>query len=176
MDPLDRRYFDWLYSQVGSVKDRVRTRTYWSLARQLFQTEFVWFVPNDDNRLKDGQALRPEFLASVGIPPENVDWMNSGCSVLEMLLGLSRRASEEAYSGGPADWFWHLIDNLGIKFNDFDYNGDVEAHIAGVLNDLIFRQYKPDGRGGLFPLKEPRQDQRHVELWYQLNTYLLERE
>lgn len=176
MDSLDRLYLDWLYSQVGSVKDRNRRRTYWSLLGQLFTTQFVWFVPNDDNRAAAGRYLRQEFLAQAGVKPADTDWMGAPCSVLEMMIALSRELAFEAYSGEPREWFWHLIDNLQIRFCDSEWTAKVQAFVNDVMNRLIFRTYGPDGRGGLFPLNKADRDQRNVEIWYQLNAYLLERE
>jgi hypothetical protein len=40
---------------------------------------------------------------------------------------------------------------------------------------VIHRYYQPNGHGGFFPLENPQDDQRHVELWYQLNEYVMER-
>ena len=38
----------------------------------------------------------------------------------------------------------------------------------------VERRYKRSGEGGLFPLKNAAKDQRKVEIWYQLSSYLLE--
>ncbi len=50
------------------------------------------------------------------------------------------------------------------------------AEIDDILERLIWRQYQEDGQGGFFPLAWPEQDQREVELWYQMNAYLAENE
>lgn len=175
---LDEQYLTWLYSQVSSVKAKNPTRTYWSLLRQLYTKEFVWFVPNDDNRVEDGRDLRYEFIESQRIEVAERDWLNLGCSVLEMLMGLSRRLSFEA-GGESREWFWHLIDNLGfINCTDAWYkNSKHNEAVDDKLERLIFRTYDYDGAdGGLFPLSHPEEDQRNVEIWYQLSAYILERE
>jgi hypothetical protein len=171
-EPLDDLYLRWLYSQVGSVKTRSRSRTYWRLLRQLYTTEFVWLVPNDDNRVTDGRLLREEFLQDSQIEVVDENWMTLGCSFLEMLIALSRRLAFEG-GGEPLEWFWHLIDNVGMR--DWTDDREISAEeIADKINMVIWRTYKPSGRGGLFPLRSTRQDQREVELWYQLNAYLLQ--
>jgi hypothetical protein len=63
---LDDLYLIWLYEQVGDVKVRSRNRTYWDLFRQLYSIEFIWFIPNDDNRAEDGEDLREQFLEDRG--------------------------------------------------------------------------------------------------------------
>lgn len=177
--PLDELYFVWLYSQVNSVDFKNPSRTYWFLLRKLFTTEFIWFVPNDDNRVEDGRALRHEFIETEEIEDVDAEWLSIGCSVLEMLIGLARRLSFED-DGEPRVWFWHLIDNLDLySVNDrfaFKDEAKAESLIEDAVDRMIWRTYAPDGYGGLFPLKHPTADQRHVELWYQLSAYLMERE
>lgn len=166
--PLDELYFRWLLTQVGS---EARNRT--SLLEQIFLKEFVWHIPNDDNRAVDGQDLRLEFLEKMNIPHPPEDWMWLRCSMLEMLIALSRKLVFEA-DGEPSDWFWHLIRNLDL----YRYTGrriprDI---IDETLDRVIWRNYDANGRGGLFPLHYPAQDQRDVEIWYQMSAYLLEQQ
>jgi hypothetical protein len=138
--------------------------------------EFIWLIPNDDNRLEDGKDLRYEFLDEEGIDEVDPDWMSLGCSVLEMMLGLSRRLSFEA-EGKPRDWFWHLIENLGLThLNDKDYDDRTRELVDETFGRVIFRLYERNGQGGLFPLRHPKENQQNVELWYQLSAYLLENE
>lgn len=172
-EPLDEQYLVWLYSKVASIRVTNPRRTYWALFRQLFTREFVWLVPNDDNRVEDGLDLRTEFLADKRISNPDDHWMTQGCSVLEMLIALSRRLS---FEDGETDrnWFWHLLDNLGLG-NQSDNKHDPEF-TEEVVERLIWRNYEPNGQGGLFPLKGACPDQRNIEIWYQLCAYILERE
>lgn len=171
---LDERYFTWLYSLVASVKVKNPNRTHWKLCRQLHKKEFVWLVPNDDNRVEDGRDLRHEFLEVDNPPWVDPDWMELGCSMLEMLIALARRLSFEA-DGSTEVWFWHLIETLELEhFNDRNYDDHAEAVIDETLDRVIWRRYSRDGSGGLFPLRNPAQDQRKIEIWYQLGAYLVE--
>jgi len=165
--PLDENYFQWLYGLVSLESPQ----THWSLAKILFTKEYIWIVPNDDNRAEDGRALRREFCAETQIVADR-EWMELGCSMLEMLIALSRRLSFEA-DGEPRAWFWHFIHILGLS----SYSDDVrmpKRRIDAILDSVIWRTYRFNGDGGLFPLKNPERDQRKVEIWYQLNAYLLE--
>lgn len=169
---LDDRYLTWLYGQVKNVKTRKGPRTYWNLLRQLFETEFIWFVPNDDNRATDGRELRLEYLGASAEDFDYPDWLEMGCSFLELLIGLSRRLAFEAGNDGPS-WFWHLIDNLGLLgFNDASNFNPEE--VENIVNTVIWRTYDDHGKGGLFPLQHTDNDQRQVEIWYQLSEYLLQ--
>jgi hypothetical protein len=175
-EPLEEQYFVWLYHQVASVRIKNPARTYWSLIRQLHQKEFDWFVPNDDNRVEDGRDLRYEFIKANHIHYTNSLTKHGLCSMLEMLIGLSRRLSFES-EGEPLRWFWEMINNLELQdYTDAYYANCDKGIINRTLDRVIDRTYSPDGRGGLFPLASPFQDQREVEIFYQASAYLLERE
>jgi hypothetical protein len=171
--PLDELYLQWLYGQVDEIKERSKSRTHWNIFRLLFKTEFFWLIPNDDNRVEDGRDLRYEFLHDLGLDTVDRTWMELGCSFLEMLIALSRRLAFEA-EGTVDQWFWHLLATLDLHF--YTDNLQIpEADVEDILNTVIFRTYRKDGVGGLFPLKHPHGvDQTKVEIWHQLNAYLLE--
>lgn len=174
MPPLDELYLRWLYSLVADPDCTDKSRSYWKLFKQLYTTEFLWFVEHDGDRLEDGTALRREFFADQAIDSDDVDpgWIGLGCSVLELVVGLSRRL--EFQSGGqPHYWFWKLLGNIEVVFTD-SARPYPRLRIDGILHSVMFRQYEASGYGGFFPLKEPREDQRNVDLWYQLSAYVLE--
>ena len=173
--PLDDQYLTWLYDQVASARLKNPSRTYWRMLRQLYTKEFVWLIPNDDNRVEDGRDLRYEFIDDNGIHAEvDQEWLTLGCSVLEMLIGLARRLAFEA-DGECREWFWKLIENLNLEdCNDRNYDNLHQRAIDEAIDRVVWRTYSPSGRGGLFPLKHSGQDQREVEIWYQLSAYLLD--
>lgn len=166
---LDDRYLSWLYEQVA---DPNNTPTYWKVLKVLFTTEFVWIVQNDDNRIQDGKAIRLKFLYETGIDGADPEWVELGCSVLELMVGLSERLAFIA-DGEPHYWFWVLMENLGLaRYND--RHRIPRREIEDILTRVIFRQYEPNGHGGFFPLENTEKDQREVELWSQLNEYVTE--
>lgn len=178
-EPLDELYFKWLYGQISDPEITDPSLTYWNVLRKLYQTEFKGRIPNDENRLADGVELRVEFLHSEGITSvDDVDihWLELDCSFLELMVGLSRRLAYESIDGGePHFWFWQLMENLSLlRYNDS--RKLMIKRIDGILDRVIERQYEANGDGGFFPLRYPTQDQREVELWYQLNAYLQELE
>jgi len=158
-------YLDWLDPQVrpGGVP---RHR---ELLHVLMAKEFVWLVPNDDNRVQDSLDLRAEYFGDRGNPD-----VLGPVSVLEILVSLSRRIAFMAGTEPPRE-AWELIRNLELH-NYRDPLGRVRLEqIDGILDTLIWRKYNPDGQGGFFPLAWPEEDQREVELWYQMAAYLEER-
>lgn len=171
--PLDETYFVWLYSQVGSVKNRNRAKTYWELLRLLYQKEFMWSNPMDANRAQDGKDLRYHFRDETGTDLNDNGWLDYGCSMLELLVALSAKLAFEG-EGEVQDWFWDLIDNLGLT-GCTDANPPDPNIIEEILDKVIRREYAPNGAGGLFPLAHSHEDQRDVEIWYQAQAYLLER-
>jgi hypothetical protein len=170
---LDELYLTWLYGQVASVEETDLSQTYWRLAKICYSKEFVWTVPNDDNRAEDGKDLRQEFYGDKKRDQVDQHWMSMGCSMLEMFIALARKADFE-YEKTPGAWFWEMMNNCRLsQFADNESFSDEDVEV--LLEKIIWRTYRPDGHGGLFPLDAITQDQRRVELWYQMQAYLLER-
>jgi hypothetical protein len=175
-EPLDERYFEWLAVQVVNIRLKSRVQTNWHVLRKLFTTEFVWRIRNDDNRVGDGKELRGEFLESNPDIQATYEWMNEGCSFLEMLIALSRRLAFLAEGASSTQWFWHLLDNVGLHVSDLIFEArNMDTHADRVLSMINTRTYNQNGEGGLFPLHDAEVDQTTVEIWYQMNYYLLER-
>lgn len=171
-EPLEHLYFNWLCARVLRVVNPTPSLTYETLFKTLLTTEFVWLLTGDDNRAEDGKELRSEFLIMADLPDE-VEWRTIlPCSVFEMLLAFSRRC--EFQTDIPHDqWFWEIIDNLGLKEAN-DASGVEPEEIQDTLRIFLFRQYPPDGDGGMFPLRRPHRNQRHVEIWDQFCDYLVD--
>lgn len=171
---LDSRYFDWLCDLVDAIPNRHNPETsYGLLCAQLFQTRFEDWLPNDDNRALEGQGLREEFLEVFNLTAGS-RWISEDCSFLEMLIALARRVADHT-DGQPSECFWLLISNLELnKYPDHVYNDGYSSAVDFVVTTVNNRTYERDGRGGLFPLNDPPNDQREVEIWYQMSAYLLE--
>lgn len=173
-EPVEDRYFEWLYSHIGAVSNRNPARSHWELARLLHSREFVWLVSNDDNRVEDGKELRLRFAHEQGTDGIDAYWLDLGCSVLEMLIALAGRAAFQT-SREPGHWFWVFMKNLGLeKYDDAHWSEAAHRHVNRKTDQLIFRTYSPTGRGGLFPLHNAAEDQRKVELTYQMSAYFIE--
>ena len=172
--PLDELYFRWLYGEACYPEENNPNHKFWNLLRVFYGKEFIWIIPNDDNRAEDGKDLRQEFVDTIYFKTPDQNWMRMGCSVLEMLVALTRRLAFET-DGSPREWFWVLLENLDLtKYNDNTLVPIPE--VEEILDAVIWRTYHYDGTGGLFPLRRPTEDQRQVEIWYQLSAYLLELE
>jgi len=172
-------YFQWLYKMIGAVTDKNPNHTHFMLAEQLHKRIFKFTVPNDDNRAADGIFLRDQYLDVIGTWGE-CQRKVAPCSMLEMLIALAKRAAFEADGinapNGTGDWFWRILSNLDLKKYTDEVYFDVEATeiINETISDVIYRRYDYNGKGGLFPLERPFEDQRRTEIWYQLAAYLME--
>ena len=171
---LRERYFDWMYSRVMG-----ENRSYRKLLRRLNEIPFIYILPMDENRKEDGLHLRYRFGHECGWSDQDV--VNrldiSECSVLEMMVALAIRCEETlmddpAYGDRTGIWFRDMISNLGLSgMDDRRYSQQyVDAHIDIFLH----RRYAPDGEGGLFHLRNPGEDLRNVQIWYQMSWYLNE--
>lgn len=166
------QYFEWLYSQVGAVRNRNPARSYWQVARQLHSTEFTWTIRNDENRGVAGLELRQEFVAALGFDPGS-DFWDLGCSVFEMLVALARAADFQVEKS-PGEWFNEFLCNISCNVPDSSWSRTAAHTVEIHVERLLSRTYSSTGDGGLFPLKNDGANQRRVEIWYQLSAYLLE--
>lgn len=170
---MTNSYFDFLCNLVG------RKYEYSRLLGHLHRVEFYSLVPNDDNRGADGEQLRNDYIDEVG-PTGAPSLPNTGCSVLEMLMGLAKRLEFELLGGRyerPArELFWVLIDNLELDWcDDVAYsNRGTSEEVEAKIKDLLERKYDTNGEGGLFPLRHAQRDQRRVEIWYQMSAWVIE--
>lgn len=164
---INSEYFDWLVSQIriaGQVK-----RTYNGLFDFLHHREFECVHPRDENRVQDARDLRDHFSGGRKTRTPDLEFV----SVLEVIIAVSRKAAFVA-GGPPKDWAWILIDNLGlVQFHDPLTHHYVSA-VESIVQNLLARTYRPDGYGGFFPLNYPKEDQRQIEIWHQLNEYVNE--
>ena len=170
---VEHLYFNWLCARVVDMKAVDSHPDYWKLLTHLHKTEFVWMMLGDNNRAMDGKELRREFILLEELPDDEVWRVEIGCSVLEMLIAFSRRA--EFQDDTPTyDWFWEFIRNLGLEeFTDNDY--DPQA-VEDILQRFIWRTYDSYGNGGMFPIRNPYDDQRDLEIWHQFCEYMVDQE
>lgn len=164
MTQIDDDYFSWLISQI-SIPNNKR---FDDLFERMHSLEFVWFVPNDDNRLQDGLDLRSEFLDGT-----RKRLFNRGASTLEVLVALSRRVAFTA-GGDASTWAWRLIRNLRLNKMTDPLTTERLNKVEEILYALVWRTYHHSGQGGFFPLKNPKEDQTKIEIWYQMNLYVNE--
>lgn len=165
-------YFRWLLDTV-MFRDMKRSgRSYLYLLKQMGSIQFTWSVDSDVNRAEDGKYLRYTYAEMVGTDYE----IKGACNFLEMCIALASRMNDDIFDADPtarpARWFWIMMENCGLdKYTDDNFD---PLEVEQICARIIKRQYNRTGKGGLFPLKHPKEDQRKVEIWYQMQAYILE--
>lgn len=166
MKRVDKLYFAWLTSQVRTPE----RRTFNELLDRLHTVEFVCMpsVQHDENRIADARFLREEFADSISFEPSM-----EVVSVLEVIVGISRRL-EFLTGWDAAAWAWKLLKNLGFRSMYDPLTREKADILDNTLERLIWRTYASNGQGGFFPLKQPAEDQTKLEIWYQMQAYIIE--
>ena len=168
-------YVYYLYRIVQNGGENHR-----KLCVELFKNRFfiTRSAPKRDiDREKDGLELRKEqiyelYEAQLTYP----------CTMLEMIIGISKRMSEQLMDEDGEDktaqYFWEIVGNLGLNCWDDDNfgweTGLAQKKIAKTCEILCKRQYNPDGTGGgMFPMPGLLGiNQKKMEIWYQMQEYI----
>lgn len=173
---IENEYFDWMCDVVCD-KRFPRGISYFKLLSYLHDTVFTWPVRmrRDENRAKDGINLRRRFALSKRDEHLTACFGDKPCSVLEMMVALAVRCEESIMDNTEignrtSQWFWGMISNLGLG-ECTDDNFD-EVYVENVIQTFLRRKYDPDGKGGLFRVRECDKDLRKAEIWYQMCWYL----
>lgn len=160
-------YYAWLLDKVDALHGE--HENYLLLMQYLYTNDFRYVLSMDANRAKGGLSLRSIYAMSAGVYLEDVK--DGPCSILEMLVALADNMY--MYTDEPTSkWFWEMIENLGLMiYDDNNYN---ENYISQKINAWMDRNFDMSGHGSIFPLPEEIDiDSRSMEIWNQMNKYLL---
>lgn len=167
-------YFRWLISKIGG--EALNRKCYSRLFGFLFREEFTWDqkIYTDISREEDGFDLRLQYCAET---KKRIDVSSgSSCSVLEMLIALSIRADRDVMwipgEDHPERLFWIMLDNAGLL--EYDDRCFDKFTVYNIVDNILKRNYLPNGQGGFFPVKRVYYDMRTLPLWEQMNQYLNE--
>ncbi len=173
-DQITDRYFEWMYNLVCAERYS-ESISYRKLLTYLHGTVFRWSIPRDENRARDGVDLRYRFAYEYAETEDAETYLNEPCSVLEIMVALAIKCEEtimdDPYVGNRvSQWFWNMVTNLGLgSMTDDAFD---RRFVADTIDRFLDREYRPDGKGGLFVIRSCKKDLRTVEIWHQLCWYL----
>lgn len=172
---IENEYFEWLYNMM--CKDRfAKSISYRKLLIFLHSKRFTYVIDKDRNRAAYGLDLRKRFSTYSGYEEDYLSsYLEGPCTVLEMMIALSIQCEEwimddPRVGDRTSQWFWGMVANLGLAaMTDDNYD---KAYVRESIDRFLKREYSPDGKGGLFTVRNPKHDMREVEIWMQLLWYL----
>lgn len=168
---MNQDYIKWLQNRVDLIDTK---GSHDSLFKELASYNYDYILPMDENRAQDGIALRYQFYQNSDSYPRWV--LTQPCTFLEFLVALAERMSficssyvEDMIKG----IFWKLLDNMTISnLTDDEWEQlDGEKQVGWAISRVCNRTYDADGTGGLFPMAKPKQNQREIQVWYQMQQY-----
>ena len=172
-------YFEWLLGKICCGTSAYKKKYYGMLLWQLYSTDYTWKMPLDEDRATWGLTLRRDFNEETGKMAGNK--LNLPCSMLEMMVMLAIRMENDlSFETDPefydhvSDWFWGMIDSMGLSKNDdYDYS---DRKTSMAIGRVLGRTYAKNGRGGLFTLSvnEKKVDMKEVDIWMQAMLYRAE--
>lgn len=157
-------YYDWLMKIIDGPY------RYSRVLNDLWNIEFYSVIPNDDNRAADGIDMRSQYEYETG----DVCDKTGPCTVLEMMIGLSvRMENDYMYDpkfGNRTDiWFWEMFESLGLD----QYGG--RMYKRDEVREVIFDFLDRNGTHFLFPKPSNGGQWSEMEIWWQMNKYILDR-
>lgn len=171
-------YFSWL-TNIVCVNRFADQISYEKLLRRLHSTRFTCMIRKDRNRQADGIDLRYRFAIANNCDDDEIEdimrALKGPCSVLEMMVALAIRCEETimddtSVGNRTGQWFWGMVVSLGLGgMMNHCYNDDV---VDEAIDTFLHREYAPNGKGGLFTIRNCDRDLRKVEIWTQLCWYL----
>lgn len=181
IEDFDNAYRNWIMTTMHMERHGI-------LMDLMADTPFEWSrkLPRDSDRATDGRYLRYRFSSESGEPVPD-SWIGEKwpCSFLEFLVALSYAIVDRiSYEPGNPDQatelFWELLGNANLDVYDDERmlreNMLAYYYASETMGKIMGRRYDYNGNGGLFPLRKPEMDQREVEIWYQANAYMIEKE
>jgi hypothetical protein len=177
MDILNKspyeEYFQFLLNKVRNVDNRIGR--YGLLCRVLFQKEFYFVRPRDEDRIGWARLFRDNFLMEFDETPDKVP--HGPVSCLEVLISLANELDGIVYDFryGHRQWLWFFIflENLGLDiYDDFQMLGYCpERLVIEKLDIWMSRTYDADGNhGNIVRTSEPF-DLTQMDIWDQLNLF-----
>lgn len=172
MNKLWDDYLQWLLWRCGLERERRYDR----LFESLHGMDFIYCLDRDENREVDGLDLRDQYEIPSIYREYDKDFYNKKCSVMEMLVALAIRVDDDIVGDPgeehPEEFFMEMIKNLGLgahKDNRFR-KADVEC----IIYRWMRRKFRSNGEESPFPVRDDPRDQRDLEIWDQVNSYINE--
>ncbi len=169
-------YFNWMIYKINGGGIYFCPQHYYWLLERLDSIEFTWLLPGDENRAQDGIDLRKRYISTPLGDERDVE-SRTWCSMLEMMVALSIRCEEHIMDDPDKGdrvslWFLTMVKSLGLsEMHDKHYISD---EVDQIIENFLTRNYKPNGKGGLFWIPCYKGDMRKMEIWYQMQAYMIE--
>lgn len=171
-------YFEWICAVVAPNNNaEYLYNKYSNLLKLLYSIEFTADNAMDDNRRMDGIDLRIRFCNEQNLEDYHYMFEKYPCSLLEMMVALALRCEETimidtSLGNRTHVWFEEMLHSLDILKQTNEYYN--ENYVKVCITKLYQRQYDYYGRGGLFTAMKTTRDMRSLDIWSQMQQYLIE--
>ena len=162
-------YFSFLYNFGFDDED------HYNLARYLHTLPYRWTLQRDENRMYDGLNMRREYEDYLAGRDGDIPGEEEECSMLEFFVGFSHRLVRDMMSDEDFDrkeLLGIMLNNIDIwRWDDSRWNKKAESDIKEAIDIWVDLDYNKHGEGGLFPIAEPYDDLREVDMWVQASWW-----
>lgn len=174
---LRKLYFSWLLNYV--CEDKAQFNRYSFVLHQLYSKYFRFVNEMDENLIEWALYLREDFYESSPTVQKMIDIygkMEEDCSILEIMVSLAVNCEEKIMTNGTENrtslWFWSMFDSLGLTY--YENSRYERREVSDILDRFLNLDYAEDGKGGLFTLKNCDKNVTEIDIWMQMNEWLIE--
>lgn len=170
-------YYKYIVKDVCSGDYVGYDSVYSELLAVLHDIPFRWCIMMDENRNSDGLDLMYKYAWNNSIKYDTLpDRTDEACSVLEFLIGVSRRIEfnlDNWKDDRTGKWFWLMIKNIGL-INQVNGNVDL-LYVKRRVDIMLNRQFGDYGeRGGLLHFKQEGESMVYQEWWKHITRFCFE--
>lgn len=175
-------YSKWLTKQIGD--STYKNKSYSILFKILFNIYFTPILELDKNRTSDiVSLLREPYINTINRKQLFTDkdvnsFLSETPRFLELIISLGMRIDSDFLReingvDNSRIYFWMILKNLELlQYDDDSFKEENVLKIIDILTKVNTRTYTFNGKGGLFPLEYTEIDQRNVQIWDQMCTFV----
>lgn len=150
------QYAPWLI-QRGCLENYSELASVWD------ELDFVWYIPEDEDRTIQALRMRDEYCYETGMPSPR----QAPASFLEVLVSITDTLTAMLYQDRES-FTKSILLNMGARSYSDDGRPPSEIHeeALNIAERVMYRTYSRNGTGGLFRI--PGMDTLEMSLTTQM--------
>lgn len=133
-------YTSWLIKR-GCLEDYTELASVWD------ELDFMWYIPEDEDRTIQALRMRDEYCYETGMPMPR----QAPASFLEVFVSITDTLTAMLYQDRES-FTKSILLNVGARsyFDDGRLPSEIHEEALNIAERVMYRTYSRNGTGGLF--------------------------